>query len=85
LLLPKTLKPVSFFFIVLQLSSSEEVLSFMLRSVTELDGVVRTMVIAGEASQTLAIVEPTGLFSESAVDVVDRTDRSADAAFHTTV
>ena len=57
----------------------------MLGSVAELDGVVRTMVIAGEASQTLTIVEPTGLFAESTVDVVDRTDRSADAAFHTTV
>lgn len=57
----------------------------MLRSVTKLNGVVRTMVIAGKASQTLTIVEPTGLFAESTVDVVDRTDRSADAAFHTTV
>ena len=57
----------------------------MLGSVAKLDGVVRTMVIAGEASQTLTIVEPTGLFAESTVDVVDRTDRSADAAFHTTV
>ena len=57
----------------------------MLRSVTKLDGVVRTMVIAGKASQTLTIVEPTGLFSESAVDVVDRTDRGTDAAFHATV
>ena len=57
----------------------------MLGSVAKLDGVVRTMVIAGEASQTLTIVEPTGLFAESTVDVVDRTDRSTDAAFHTTV
>ena len=57
----------------------------MLRSVTELNGVVRTMVIAGEASQTLPIVEPTGLFAESAVDVVDRTDRGTDTASHTTV
>mgnify|MGYP003515950432 FL=1 len=57
----------------------------MLRSVTELNGVVRTMVIAGEASQTLTIVEPAGLFAESTVDVVDRTDRGADAAFHATV
>ena len=57
----------------------------MLRSVAKLDGVVRTMVVAGKASQTLTIVEPTGLFAESTVDVVDRTDRSADAAFHTTV
>ena len=57
----------------------------MLRSVTELDGVVRTMVIAGKAGHALAIVEPAGLFAESTIDVVDRTDRSADAAFHTTV
>ena len=57
----------------------------MLGSVAELDGVVRTMVIAGEASQTLTIVEPTGLFAESAVDVVDRTDRGTDTASHTTV
>ena len=57
----------------------------MLRSVTKLNGVVRTMVIAGEASQTLPIVEPTGLFAESAIDVVDRTDRSTDTAFHTAV
>lgn len=57
----------------------------MLGSVAKLDGLVRTMVIAGEASQALTIVEPTGLFAESTVDVVDRTDRSADAAFHTTV
>lgn len=57
----------------------------MLRSVTELNGVVRTMVIAGEASQTLTIVEPTGLFAESTVDIVDRTDRGTDAAFHATV
>lgn len=46
----------------------------MLRSVAKLDGVVRTMVVAGKASQTLTIVEPTGLFAESTVDVVDRTD-----------
>lgn len=57
----------------------------MLRSVTKLNGVVRTMVIAGEASQTLTIVEPTGLFAESTVDIVDRTDRGTDTAFHTTV
>lgn len=57
----------------------------MLRSVTELNGVVRTMVIAGKASQTLTIVEPTGLFAESTVDIVDRTDRGTDATFHTTV
>lgn len=57
----------------------------MLRSVAKLDGVVRTMVVAGKASQTLTIVEPTGLFAESTVDVVDRTDRRTDAAFHTTV
>lgn len=57
----------------------------MLGSVAKLNGVVRTMVIAGEASQTLTIVEPTGLFAKSTVDVVYRTDRSADAAFHTTV
>ena len=57
----------------------------MLGSVAKLNGVVRTMVIAGEASQTLTIVEPTGLFAESTVDIVDRTDRGTDAAFHATV
>ena len=57
----------------------------MLGSVAKLNGVVRTMVIAGKASQALAIVEPAGLLAESAIDVVNGTDRSTDAAFHTTV
>ena len=57
----------------------------MLGSVAKLNGVVRTMVIAGKASQALAIVEPAGLLAKTTVDVVDGTDRSADAAFHTTV
>ena len=57
----------------------------MLGSVAKLDGVVRTMVIAGEASHALAIVNPAGLLAESAIDVVNGTDRSTDAAFHTAV
>lgn len=52
---------------------------------SEFDSVVRTVVIAGEASEAILVVKPFGIFSVSALDIAHRTDFGADATFHTLV
>ena len=64
---------------------SEIILSLLLSLLSEFDGVVRTVVIAGEAGEAILVVKPFGIFSVSALDIAHRTDIGADAAFHTLV
>ena len=58
----------------------EEVLSLFLCLVTELNGVVGTMMVAVETGEAILMVKPHGLVSLSAVDVAHRADVGADAA-----
>ena len=60
-------------------------MSLFLSLVSEFDGVVRTVVIAGEAGEAILVVKPLGIFSVSALDIAYRTDVGADATFHTLV
>ena len=57
----------------------------LLSLLSEFDGVVRTVVIAGEAGEAILVVKPFGIFSVSALDIAHRTDIGADAAFYTLV
>ena len=52
---------------------------------SEFDGVVRTVVIAGEAGEAILVVQPLGIFAMTALDIAHRTDIGADATFHTLV
>ena len=53
--------------------------------VSEFDGVMRTVVIAGEAGEAILVVQPLGIFAMTALDIAHGTDIGADAAFHTLV
>lgn len=61
------------------------ILSFLLGLMSELDGVVRTVVIAGEAGEAILVVQPLGIFAMTALDIAHGTDVGADATFHTLV
>lgn len=52
---------------------------------SEFDGVVGTVVIAGEAGEAILMVKPLGIFAMTALDIAHGTDIGADAAFHTLV
>ena len=63
----------------------EIILPLFLSLVSEFDGVVRTVVIAGEAGEAILVVKPLGIFAMTALDIAHRTDIGADATFHTLV
>ena len=60
-------------------------MSLFLSLVSEFDGVMRTVVIAGEAGEAILVVQPLGIFAVTALDIAHGTDVGADAAFHTLV
>lgn len=60
-------------------------MSFVFGESSKLDSVMRTMVIAVEASETSLVVQPCGHFAMPSLDVVDRADIGTDSAFDTFV
>ena len=52
---------------------------------TKLDGVMRTMVIAGKAGEAILMVQPDWIFAMSALDITYRTYVGTDTALHATV
>ena len=62
--------------------SSEEVLAFLPGSVSVFYGMVRTVVVTGEAAQAGPVMFPHGLFPQSSDDIMHRTDIRADSALH---
>ena len=64
---------------------SEIVLSLLLSLVSKLNGVMRTMVIAGKAGEAILMVQPDWIFAMSALDITYRTYVGTDAALHATV
>ena len=60
-------------------------MSLLLSLLSEFDGVMRTVVIAGEAGEAILVVQPLGIFAMTALDIAHGTDIGADAAFHTLV
>lgn len=67
------------------MSLLHEILTLVARTLTIFDGMVRTVVIAVETSQTTAVVFPLWLKTVATDDVVRRTDLGADAAAYTAV
>ena len=61
------------------------VLSLFLSLLSEFYGVMRTVVIAGEAGEAILVVKPLGIFAVTALDIAHGTDVGADATFHTLV
>ena len=57
----------------------------MLRHSSEFDGMMRTMVIAGEACQATPAVLPNGFPTQSAINIVGRTHVCTDTALHTSI
>ena len=53
--------------------------------VSEFDGVMRTVVIAGEAGEAILVVKPLGIFAVTALDIAHGTNVGADATLHTLV
>ena len=64
---------------------SEIVLSLLLSLVSKLDGVMRTMVIAGKAGEAILVMQPFRIFSMPALDIAYRTDVGTDATLHALV
>ena len=64
---------------------SEIVLSLLLSLVSKLNGVMRTMVIAGKAGEAILMVQPDWIFAMPALDITYRTYVGTDAALHATV
>ena len=62
-----------------------KVLSFLLSLVPKLDGVMRTMVIAGEAGEAILVVQPFRIGSMPSLDIAYRTDIGTDATLHAAV
>ena len=60
-------------------------MSFLLSLVAKLDGVMRTMVIAGKAGETVLVMLPFRVFSMSALDIAYGTDVGTDATLHALV
>ena len=63
----------------------EIVLSLLLSLVSKLDGVMRTMVIAGKAGEAILMVQPDWIFAMPALDITYRTDVGTDATLHAAV
>ena len=61
------------------------VLPLLLSLPSKLDGMVRTVMVAGEAGEAVIVVQPFGIFSMSTLDVAHRTDIGADATLHAAV
>ena len=61
------------------------VLSLFLSLLSEFYGVMRAVVIAGEAGEAILVVQPLGIFAVTALDIAHGTDVGADATFHTLV
>ncbi len=62
-----------------------KVLSFLLSLVSKLDGVMRTMVIAGKAGEAILVMQPFRIFAMTALDIAYRTDVGTDATLHAPV
>ena len=61
------------------------VLSFFLSLLSEFYGVMRAVVIAGEAGEAILVVQPFGIFAVTALDIAHGTNIGADATLHTLV
>ncbi len=60
-------------------------MSFLLSLASKLDGVMRTMVIAGKAGEAILVMQPFRIFSMTALDIAYRTDVGTDATLHALV
>ena len=58
---------------------------FLLSLASKLDGVMRTMVIAGKAGEAILVMQPFWIFSMTALDIAYRTDVGTDATLHALV
>mgnify|MGYP003562920573 FL=1 len=63
----------------------KEILSLLPGLFSKLDGVMRTLVIAGKAGEAILVMQPFRIFSMTALDITYRTDVGTDATLHAAV
>ena len=63
----------------------KEILSLLLGLFSKLNGMMRTMVVAGEAGEAILVMKPFRVSTMTALDITYRTYVGTDAALHATV